>query len=71
MLERAFEALAGGAGNFALLPCNANGHPGGLIVTYRLTASGVEIAPLFVSLTPGMTITGKDGDSLYGQAAPG
>lgn len=70
-LERVLESLQAGAGNFSLLPCDVNGAPVGLIVCYRLTRSGMEVAPLFVSMTPGMIVRGEDGELLYGQPQGG
>lgn len=58
-----FEALQGGQyRNFALFSCFVNGEPASAIVAITTYAQGdVTIAPLFVSVTPGMVLTDHDG----------
>lgn len=58
----AFEALTSGAyGNFALFSCFVGGEPAVAIVTVNEDGPGYVITPLFVSVTPGMSLTDHDG----------
>lgn len=59
----AFEALASGRfDNFALLSCFVNGEAAAAIVAVNKDAnSDYLIQPLFVSVTPAMTLTDHDG----------
>tara|TARA_R110002124_G_scaffold183401_4_gene350823 strand:+ start:53831 stop:54049 length:219 start_codon:yes stop_codon:yes gene_type:complete len=60
--RRAFEALTSGAyGNFALFSCFVDGEPAVAIVTVNEDGPGYVVMPLFVSVTPGMTLTDHDG----------
>ena len=67
--RRVFQALTSGDyGNFALFSVFVGGEPGAAIVAVneRPPAGeggkrGFEIRPLFVSLTPGMTVADHDG----------
>ena len=47
--------------NFALFSCFVNGEPAAAIVLVEPTARGVEVRPLFVSVTPAMVLTDHDG----------
>ena len=58
----AFEALTSGEySNFALLSCHVNGAPAAAIVVVNEDAGEYQITPLFVSVTPEMTLTDHDG----------
>jgi hypothetical protein len=60
--RRAFEALTSGQyGNFAIFSCFVNGEPAAAIVTVNEDGPGYVITPLFVSVTPRMTLTDHDG----------
>jgi hypothetical protein len=60
--RKAFEALASGRfDNFALFSCFVNGEPGSTIVAVNRNGDDFTITPLFVSVTPGMTLTDHDG----------
>lgn len=60
--RKAFEALASGDfDNFALFSCFVNGEPGSAIVAVNRNGDNFTITPLFVSVTPGMTLTDHDG----------
>ena len=67
--RHAFQALTSGDyGNFALFSVFVDGQPGAAIVAVNeCPPSGesgepeFELRPLFVSLTPGMTVTDHDG----------
>ena len=67
--RHAFEALTSGRyDNFALFSCFIDGVPGAAIVAvepHRSAEEGAEgeyaVQPLFVSVTPAMTITDHDG----------
>lgn len=69
--RRAFEALTSGDyGNFALFSVFVDGAPGAAIVAVDESPTAgeggepeFEIRPLFVSLTPDMTVTDHDGRS--------
>ena len=57
----AFEALAAGDyANFALFSCFVNGEPAAAIVAVNRNGDGYAIAPLFVSITPSLTLTDHD-----------
>lgn len=63
-----FEALtAGRHGNFALFSCFVNGEPAAAIVAVNRDAGDYLITPLFVSVTPDMTLTDHDGCEPYQQ----
>lgn len=59
----AFNALTSGKySNFALFSCFVNGEPASAIVSITPDGAGdFVIAPLFVSVTPGMDLTDHDG----------
>ncbi len=58
----AFEAmLSGHYRNFALFSCFVNGEPAAAIVAVNRQGNEFAITPLFVSVTPGMTLTDHDG----------
>jgi hypothetical protein len=58
----AFEALLSGAfSNFALLSCFVNGEPSAAIVAVNRDGEDYLIKPLFVSVTPGMSLADHDG----------
>ena len=58
----AFEALtSGNYANFALFSCFVNGEPAAAIVAVNKDGDGYAIAPLFVSITPSLTLTDHDG----------
>ena len=58
----AFEALTSGDyANFALVSCFVNGEPGAAIVAVNRSGDGYAITPLFVSVTPSLTLTDHDG----------
>ncbi len=67
--RRAFDALTGGeAGNFVLCSCFVSGEPAAAIAavtlcppSQELGAPDYRITPLFVSVTPGMTLVDHDG----------
>jgi hypothetical protein len=57
-----FEALTSGdCANFALFSCFVNGEPAAAIVAVNRDGDGYFIKPLFVSLTPSITLTDHDG----------
>ena len=58
----AFEALTSGDHvNFALFSCFVNGEPAAAIVAVNRDGDGYAITPLFVSVTPSLTLTDHDG----------
>jgi hypothetical protein len=58
----AFEALVSGDyANFALFSCYVNGEPAAAIVAVKQDGDGYAITPLFVSVTPSLTLTDHDG----------
>jgi hypothetical protein len=58
----AFEALVSGDyGNFALFSCFVNGEPATAIVAVNQDGDGYAVTPLFVSVTPSLTLTDHDG----------
>ncbi len=67
--RRAFEALTGGeAGSFCLFSCFVSGEPAAAIAAVSRCPPQQEggepdylITPLFVSVTPGMTLVDHDG----------
>ena len=57
-----FEALTSGRfDNFALFSCFVEGEPAAAIVSVNRDGKEYIISPLFVALTPGMTLTDHDG----------
>lgn len=57
-----FEALTSGRfDNFALFSCFVEGEPAAAIVSVNRNAEEFIISPLFVALTPGMTLTDHNG----------
>jgi hypothetical protein len=63
----AFEALTSGDyTNFALFSCFVNGEPGVAIVAVHQDGDGYAIRPLFVSITPSLTLTDHDGQPASG-----
>lgn len=64
--RRAFEALTGGeAGSFCLFSCFVSGEPAAAVSRCPPQQEGGEpdylFTPLFVSVTPGMTLVDHDG----------
>ena len=60
--REAFEALVSGRyDNFALFSCFVDGHPAAAIVAVNRDGEDYTLAPLFVSVTDGMTLTDHDG----------
>jgi hypothetical protein len=60
--REAFEALRDDAqSNFALFSCCVNGEPAAAIVDLTQEGEEYTIAPLFVSVTPGMALRDHDG----------
>lgn len=61
--RRAFNRLSGGhAGNFALFSCFVNGEPTSAIVAINRHEKGdYNVIPVFVAVTPAMTLTDHDG----------
>jgi hypothetical protein len=58
----AFEALTSGDyANFALFSCFLNGEPAAAIVAVHQNGDFYAITPLFVSITPSITLTDHDG----------
>ena len=58
----AFEALASGDyANFTLFSCFVNGEPATAIVAVNRDGGSCAITPLFVSITPSITLTDHDG----------
>jgi hypothetical protein len=58
----AFEALTSGDyRNFALFSCFVNGEPAAAIVAVSQDSDNYAITPLFVSVTPSLTLTDHDG----------
>ena len=63
----AFEALTSGDyANFALFSCFVNGEPAAAIVAVNRDGDNYNITPLFVSVTPSITLTDHDGQSVSG-----
>ena len=63
----AFEALTSGDyANFALFSCFVNGEPAAAIVAVNRDGDGYAITPLFVSITPSLTLTDHDGQPASG-----
>ena len=57
-----FEALTSGDyANFALFSCFVNGEPAAAIVAINKDGDGYAITPLFVSVTPSITLTDHNG----------
>jgi len=68
--REAFEALRDGwYSNFALFSCFVNGEPAAAIVAINRAGDEYRIAPLFVSVTPSMTLTDHEGRLPDGNAA--
>jgi len=58
----AFEALTSGDyANFALFSCFVDGEPAVAFVAVNRDGDGYAITPLFVSVTPSLTLTDHDG----------
>lgn len=58
----AFDAFASGTyDNFALFSCFVNGEPASAIVAVTCEGNAYTITPLFVSVTPAMTLHDHDG----------
>jgi hypothetical protein len=58
----AFEALmSGDYANFALFSCFVNGEPAAAIVAIKRKGDGYVMTPVFVSITPSVTLTDHDG----------
>jgi hypothetical protein len=57
-----FEALTSGDyANFTLFSCFVNGEPAAAIVAVNRDGDGYAVTPLFVSVTPSLTLTDHDG----------
>jgi len=66
----AFEALtSGNYANFALFSCFVNGEPAAAIAAINRDDDGYIVMPLFVSVTPSITLTDHDGQPA-GEAPP-
>ena len=66
----AFEAfVSGDYRNFALFSCFVNGEPAAAIVAVNQDGDNYNITPLFVRVTPSLTLTDHDGRPA-GEAAP-
>jgi hypothetical protein len=64
----AFEALTSGDyRNFALFSCFVNGEPATAIVAINQDGDNYAITPLFVSVTPSLTLTDHDGQPVSGE----
>ena len=62
-----FEALTSGDfTNFALFSCFVNGEPAAAIVAVNRDGDSYAITPLFVSITPSITLTDHDGQPASG-----
>jgi hypothetical protein len=60
--REAFAALSSGTSrNFALFSCFVNGEPAAAIVAITRNGEDYAIAPLFVSVTPGMALSDHEG----------
>jgi hypothetical protein len=58
----AFEALTSGDyANFALFSCFVNGEPAAAIVAVNKDGDNYAVTPLFVTVTPSLTLTDHDG----------
>ena len=58
----AFEALTSGDyADFALFSCFVNGEPAAAIIAVNRDGDGYAFTPLFVSVTPSLTLTDHDG----------
>jgi hypothetical protein len=63
----AFEALVSGdCRNFALFSCLVNGEPAAAIVSVNEDGGNYAITPLFVSITPSLSLTDHDGRAAGG-----
>ena len=63
----AFEALiSADYADFALFSCFVNGEPATAIVAVNRDGDGYAITPLFVSVTPSITLTDHDGKPASG-----
>lgn len=68
--KAAFEALSSGDySNFALFSCFVGGEPAAAIVAVNRDGEEYNVAPLFVSVTPGMVLTDHDGRAPDGAKA--
>lgn len=64
-LEAAFKALIGGEyDNFALFSCFVNGEPAAAISAVTKDGDDFIVTPIFVSLTPSMSLTDHDNRKL-------
>ena len=58
----AFEALTSGDyANFALFSCFVSGEPAAAIAAVNRDGDGYVVTPLFVSVTPSLTLTDHEG----------
>lgn len=57
-----FLAMTSGEPNFCLTSVYVNGRPAVAIVLLGRTPEGIEIAPCFVSITPGMKLRTMEGE---------
>ena len=65
----AFEALVSGDyRNFALFSCFVNGEPAEAIFAVNEDGDDYNITPLFVSVTPSLTLTDHDGQPASDEA---
>ena len=59
-------ASSGDYANFALFSCFVNDEPAAAIVAVNRDGDGYAITPLFVSVTPSITLTDHDGKPASG-----
>ena len=63
--QKVYKALTSGDyQNFALFSCFIDGRPGCAIVAVNRDGEEFDIVPLFVSVTPGMSLSDHDGNIL-------
>ena len=62
-IKAQFEALSSGKySNFALFSCFVDGEPSAAIVAITQDGEEYGIHPLFVAITPGMSLTDHEGE---------
>jgi hypothetical protein len=59
--RKSFSSLANGRGHFALFSCYVNGEPTAAIVAISRDIKGFVVQPMFVAVTPSMTIIDHNG----------
>lgn len=62
--RRSFNLLAKGQGQFALFSCYVNGEATAAIVAINRHDKEYVVRPLFVAVTPGMTVTDHNGTAI-------